>query len=78
MLFMEYPNGPSVESLLAYTVDKRQRNAEAASPELRKEALLSNTVRKAHQMLHQTFYDQFQQVQFQNLHLDHLTLFLRP
>ena len=41
----------SVESLLAFTVDKRQRNAEAASPELRKEAILSNTVRRAHQML---------------------------
>ena len=41
----------SVESLLAFTVDKRQRNAEAASPELRKEAILSNTVRRAHQIL---------------------------
>lgn len=44
------PEAPeSVETLLAFTVDKRQRNAEAASPELRKEALLSATVRKAHQ-----------------------------
>ena len=41
----------SMESLLAYTVDKRQRNAEAASPELRKEALLSNTVKRAHRLL---------------------------
>lgn len=41
----------SVESLLAFTVDKRQRNAEAASPELRKEAILSNTVRRAHAIL---------------------------
>ena len=40
-----------MESLLAYTVDKRQRNAEAASPELRKEAILSNTVKRAHRLL---------------------------
>jgi len=49
----------SVESLLAYTVDKRQRNAEAASPELRKEALLSNTVKRAHRLLsvpNETYY----------------------
>jgi len=47
----------SVESLLAYTVDKRQRNAEAASPELRKEALLSNTVKRAHRLLFFGIYD---------------------
>merc|ERR1712113_519084 len=40
-----------LDSLLAYTVDKRQRNAEAASPELRKEAILSNTVKRAHRLL---------------------------
>merc|ERR1712037_42609 len=45
----EQAHEESVEALLAFTVDKRQRNAEAASPELRKEALLSNTVRQAHQ-----------------------------
>jgi len=42
---------PIKNGVLAFTVDKRQRNAEAASPELRKEAILSNTVRRAHQML---------------------------
>ncbi|CBY18591.1 unnamed protein product [Oikopleura dioica] len=47
----EQAHEESVEALLAFTVDKRQRNAEAASPELRKEALLSNTVRQAHQIL---------------------------
>merc|ERR1739848_715842 len=53
-------NEMDLDSLVAYTVDKRQRNAEAASPELRKEALLSNTVKRAHRLLSLTHDDKIQ------------------